>query len=226
MAQQLDLEEQEQIDQLKAFWKQYGNLITAVATLVLLAFAGWNGWNWWQREQAAKAAVVFEQVDQALQGGSLDKAQTLFGEMKDRFGRATLTGHAGLLLARSQAEKGQIESAAGVLDWVAGHAADKGHRALAQLRLAGLAMDRADWVQAGKYLDAVDDPAFKALVNDRRGDLAMGQGQREAAVSAWQKAHADLAETLEYRRVVEAKLAAAGAAPAAASAPADGKEQK
>ena len=35
MASHLDLEEQEQLDQLKHFWKQYGNLITWVLVLVL-----------------------------------------------------------------------------------------------------------------------------------------------------------------------------------------------
>ena len=49
MATPLDLQEQEQIDQLKAFWNQYGNLITWTLTLALAGFAAWNGWNWWQR---------------------------------------------------------------------------------------------------------------------------------------------------------------------------------
>jgi hypothetical protein len=56
MATNLDLQEQEQIDAVKAFWGQYGNLITWTVTLVLVAFAGWNGWNWWQREQAGRPA--------------------------------------------------------------------------------------------------------------------------------------------------------------------------
>jgi predicted negative regulator of RcsB-dependent stress response len=53
MASALDLQEQEQLDNLKAFWNQYGNLITwTLLTLALLAgFAGWNGWNWYQRDQ-------------------------------------------------------------------------------------------------------------------------------------------------------------------------------
>ena len=49
MATHLDLQEQEQIDDLKAFWKQYGDLITWTLVIVLAAFAAWNGWNTWQR---------------------------------------------------------------------------------------------------------------------------------------------------------------------------------
>ena len=55
MATQLDLQEQEQLDELKAFWKQYGNLVTWVLLLALGAMAAFNGWQWWQRDQAAKA---------------------------------------------------------------------------------------------------------------------------------------------------------------------------
>ena len=54
MATHLDLEEQEQLDQVKHFWKRYGNLITWVLIVVMGSFAAWNGWNWWQRDQAVK----------------------------------------------------------------------------------------------------------------------------------------------------------------------------
>ena len=48
MATHLDLEEQEQLDQLKAFWKRWGNLITWLLIAVLGAYAAWNGWNLWR----------------------------------------------------------------------------------------------------------------------------------------------------------------------------------
>ena len=54
MATHLDLQEQEQVDALKAFWKQYGNLITWALVAALLVYAGITGWQWWQREQAAQ----------------------------------------------------------------------------------------------------------------------------------------------------------------------------
>jgi predicted negative regulator of RcsB-dependent stress response len=73
MATNLDLQEQEQLDELKAFWKQYGNLITWTLTLILAGFAAWNGWNWWQREQGAKAGAMFDDLDRAVQAGNADR---------------------------------------------------------------------------------------------------------------------------------------------------------
>ena len=60
MATQLDLQEQEQLDELKAFWNKYGNLITWVLVLALGAYAAWTGWNYWQRNQGTKAAAMFD----------------------------------------------------------------------------------------------------------------------------------------------------------------------
>jgi hypothetical protein len=49
-----DLEEQEQIDTLKTWWKMYGNLVTGVVVAASLGVVGWQGWNWYQRSQSAR----------------------------------------------------------------------------------------------------------------------------------------------------------------------------
>src|SRR5882672_10732955 len=80
MATHLDLEEQEQLDQLKSFWKQYGNLITWVLIVVLGAYAAWNGWNWYQRDQAVKSGAMFDELDKAAQAGDADSAGRIFND--------------------------------------------------------------------------------------------------------------------------------------------------
>ena len=86
MATHLDLEEQEQLDQLKHFWKQYGNLITWVLIAVLAGFAAWNGWNWWQRDQAVKAARDVRRA-RARRAGRRRRPRParVFADMKERF---------------------------------------------------------------------------------------------------------------------------------------------
>lgn len=215
MATNLDLQEQEQIDAVKAFWDRYGNLITWTVTLVLVAFAGWSGWNWWQRDQAAKAAVMFDELDQAVQAGDADKASRVFKDLKERFGRTTYAQQAGLLAAKVEADKGQGEAAIAALTWVADEAGDEDYRALAHLRLAGLLLDKKDVDGALKQLDAVKPGPFDGLVADRRGDALAVQGKKDEAVAAWKKSWDALSDKLDYRRVVEAKLTAAGAQPVA-----------
>ncbi len=70
-----DLEEQEQLAALKAWWKERGGAIVLGATLVLAAFAAWNGWTWYQRSQAAQAAVLYDTLQKAARANDLTRAQ-------------------------------------------------------------------------------------------------------------------------------------------------------
>jgi predicted negative regulator of RcsB-dependent stress response len=218
MASNLDLQEQEQLDELKAFWKQYGNLITWGLTLVLAAFAALNGWNWWQRDQGAKAGAMFDEFDRAVQAANAEQAGRVFNDMKERYSRTTYTAQAGLLAAKLQADKGQADAAQASLVWVAEHAGDDEYKALAHLRLAALLLDKKAYDEALKEVDQVKSPEFAALADDRRGDILMAQGKKEEAVKAFQSAFKAMNEQLDYRRVVESKLTSLGAAPVAAAA--------
>jgi predicted negative regulator of RcsB-dependent stress response len=212
MASHLDLEEQEQLDQLKAFWQRYGNLITWLLVIVLAAFAGWNGWNYWQREQATKAAAMFDELDRAAQAQNADKVGQVFADMKERFPRTTYTAQAALLSAKLQFDKGQADAARASLSWAAESAGDGEYRDIARLRLAGLQLDAKQFDEAGKTLDGIKGEAFASLVADRRGDLAVLQGKPDQAKTEYQKAYAAMDKTLDYRRLIEAKLASLGVA--------------
>ena len=217
MATHLDLEEQEQLDQLKIYWKQYGNLITWVLIVVLGAYAAWNGWNWWQRQQAVKSSAMFDALDSAARAGDADAAARIFADMKDRYPRTAFTEQAGLLAAKVQVEKNKPDAAIETLAWVGAHATENEYRAAARLRAAGVLLDQKKYDDAIKQLDAVElkdgSKAFAALVADRRGDVLLAQGKKDAAKAAYTLAWQSMDETVSYRRLIEAKLTALGAAP-------------
>jgi len=219
MATHLDLEEQEQLDQLKAFWKQYGNLITWLLVLLLGGYAAWNGWNLYQRDQGQKAGSLYDELDRAAQQGDSDRATRIFADMKARYPGATFTHQAGLLAARVAADKGQYDAATASLAWVADKASDDEYRAIAHLRLAGLLLDTKKYEEALKQVDAVSGgPEFLALAADRRGDILLAQGKSTEAQAAYLKAWTAMDPKLDYRRVVEAKLNLLGVQPAATAA--------
>jgi len=222
MANTLDLQEQEQLDDIKAFWKRYGNLITWVITAALLAFASWNAWGWYQRDQAAKAGAMFEELDKAATAGDVERAGRVFNDMKERFPGTTLTQQAGLLAAKLQYDKGQADAALASLGWVADKAGEDEYRAIARLRLAGLQLDAKQYDAALKTLDAVSAKEFAALAADRRGDVLLAQGKKDDARSAYQAAYKAMDAKIDYRRLVEAKLTALAAPPVPAAAAASG----
>ena len=219
MATPLDLQEQEQLDDLKAFWKQYGNLITWTLTLALTGFAAWNGWNWWQREQAGKASAMFDELDRAAQAADVERSTRVFADLKERFPRTAYAQQGALLAAKVQADKGQADAALASLAWAADNASEDEYRVLARLRAAGLLLDKKQYDEALKQLDAVGQAkTFEALVADRRGDVLLAQGKKVEARAAYEAAYKAMDAKLEYRQLIDTKLTALGAAPAASAA--------
>lgn len=219
MATHLDLQEQEQVDALKAFWQQYGNLITWGLVAALLVYSGITGWQYWQREQAAKAGAMFDELDRAVNAGDADKTARVFGDLKERYPRTAYAQQAGVLAAKLQFDKGKADDARASLSWVIEHAVEDEYRMLARLRLAALMLDAKQYDDALKQLDAVPDGPFAALAADRRGDVLLAQGKKAEARAAYERAYKLMDNKVEYRQLVDAKLTALGASPAA-SAPA------
>ena len=213
MANHLDLEEQEQLDELKHFWSKYGNLISGIVVLVMVCLAGWNGYQYWQRSQAAQAAVMFDEMSKSLASGDVTKAERTFNDMRERYARATYTQQAGLALAKMAADAGKSDVAKSALHWVADKSNDDGYAAIAQLRLANVLLDAKQLPEALKALDAVKGEAFAGLVADRRGDIFLLQGQREQAKTAYLSAYKAFDDRSQYRNLVRVKLNALGAEP-------------
>ncbi|MFM2053776.1 MAG: hypothetical protein RL456_1813 [Pseudomonadota bacterium] len=220
MASHLDLEEQEQLDELKHFWNRYGNLVMGVLIVVLTAYAGWTGWQYWQRDQAAKAGGVYDELDRAAQAGDADRAAKVFADLQTRYPSTTFAEQGGLVLARLQVDRKRLDEARTSLEWVMAHAGEDEYRAVARLRLAGLHLEAGRHDEALKLLGESMPASYAPLAADRRGDVLLAQGKRAEAVAAYQEAWKNLDKTVDYRRLVEAKLTSLGAAPADAEAPA------
>lgn len=210
----LDLEEQEQLDQLKHFWNQYGNLITWVLIVVFGAIAAWNGWQYWQRQQATQAGALYDEVERAAEAGDTARVERAFSDIKDKFGSTTYAQQAGLLAAKVLADKGKPDASKAALAWVADKSSDEGYQAVARLRLASVLAGAKAYDDALKQLSgSFPDKQFDALAADRRGDIYQLQGKKAEAKAEYQKAWQGLDERNDYRRLVEVKLNALGVDP-------------
>ena len=213
MARQLDLEEQEQLDQLKHFWKTYGNLISWVLIAVFGGIAAMNGWQWYERTQSVKASALYDEVERAVRGGDLARAEQGFNDIKGKYSGTVYAQQAGLLVAQAAADQGKAATAKSALSWVADKASDEGLQAIARLRLAALLVEAKAYDEALKQLNAAVPDEFNALVADRRGDIYNLQGKKAEAKAEYSKAYQGLDERSEYRRLLEVKLTALGVDP-------------
>ncbi|HET7863695.1 MAG TPA: tetratricopeptide repeat protein [Burkholderiaceae bacterium] len=218
MATNLDLEEQEQLEQLKHFWRQYGSLITWSLALVLAAVAAWFGWQRYQHEQAVQAGSMFDEIERMVQASDPERAGSLFAEIRERYPRTVYTAQAGLMTAKVQLDKGKNEAALASLQWVAENAGELEYRAVARLRWAGMLMDDKKYDEALKVLGGDWPKSFEPLAADRRGDILSAQGKKADATAAYRSAYQAMDAQLDYRRLVDAKLIALGAADSASAA--------
>lgn len=210
MAKHLDLEEQEQLDQIKHFWAQYGNAITWALIAVLGSFAAWNGWNYWQTNQAIKAAALYDEVQSSAQAADVDRLKRALGDMQAGYAKTSYAGQSALLAARAFHAAGQKDAAREALEWTVNNGSDPGYQAVARLRLASLALDAGEFDAALAWVNTSLPPAFEPLAADRRGDVLMAQGKVEEATAQYQTAWKSMPDTTEYRRLIEVKLASLG----------------
>ncbi len=202
----LDLEEQEKLDDAKAWWKQHGNKVIWGVTLFLVAVAGWRAWETWQRNQAASASMLFDQVVQAANRGDAKAAKDAAAQIMETHARSAYATPAAWLAGHINYEAGDLKSARAQYEYAMQHARDDGARQLARLRLAGLLFEQKEAEAALKQLEGAFDPAFQGLENQLRGDILVAQGKTAEAREAYKRALEKLGDDSPLKPLVEIRL--------------------
>jgi predicted negative regulator of RcsB-dependent stress response len=216
-----DLEEQEQISELKTWWKMYGNLVTAALLVVSVVVVGWQGWNWYQRKQAAGASSVYAAMQKAAMERDAKRVREAVGELTEMYPGTAYAALAALTSARMQFESGDLKNARAQLQWVAEKARDRELRDLGRLRLAHVMFDGRALDEALRLLGEEPLPAFEARFGELKGDILAAQGKMAEARAAYrdamarldavEKAQASLGgRDTQYRDLLQTKLDSLG----------------
>lgn len=210
-----DLDEQEQLEAIKAWWERYGNFVLTVISVLLLAVAGWQGWNWYQNSQSAKAGGYFEALQTAAGQNNPDQVRDASTRLTEDYGKTAYAARGALVAAQVLEANGDTTGARQQLQWVV----DNGGAALApvaRLRLAGLLLDQQEYDAALALLSNTPSAGFEALYADRRGDILFAQGKVSDARTEWQAALDILTPANPLASLVQLKLNALGGAAAKA----------
>ncbi len=183
-----DLEEQEQLAALKAWWQQYGNLIVTAITLVLVGFAAWNAWHWYQQSQATQAASLYENLQKAARLNDAKSVRDSAGAILEQYPRTAYAPLAALVAAKVNFQAGDLKTAKAQLQWVVEKAKTDELKAVARLRLAGVLLDEGGSEDALKALDGKPATGFESLFGSLRGDIFVTQKKPAEARAAYQAA--------------------------------------
>ena len=208
-----DLEEQEKIATLKAWWDRYGSALTSIVLGVAVAVAGYNVWQWYQRDRVAKAAGAYDELQRAVVAKDMPRTRELAGVLLDKYGSTGYAQMGAVLSAKANLEGGDAKTAKAQLQWTIEHAVDPEYRALGRLRLAGVLLDEGAYDEAAKQVStaaAADLSApFQASFADRRGDIDVARNKLDDAKREYRAALALLEarnEARGYANVVQLKL--------------------
>ena len=205
-----DLDEQERLDELKAWWKRWGNLAMFGLAVVIAAGAGWRYWQNHIMTQNLEAATVYEKLTQSLASNDGKAAREAGSMLIDHYTGTAYAPRAALLLAKLSAMGKDLKGAQDQLEWVVANSKEPAVKDLARLRLAGVLLDQKQYDAALKTLSSSHSDAFSARFEDMKGDVLMAQGKRAEARAAYQAAFGKMQENNVYRNVVELKLDALG----------------
>lgn len=185
-----DLEEQEKLDAIKAWWDRYGTLVAILVFAIVAAMVGWRGWQWYQGHKATQAMGYFEALQSAAsQGGdeAVARIEAASATLRESFPKSGYTTRGVLVAAAALADQGKFDAAREQLQWLVQQGEDPALKAVARLRLAGILLEQKQYDQA---LAQLENPpsTFEALYADRRGDILFAQGKIDEARAAWQSA--------------------------------------
>jgi len=215
-----DLEEQDQLEDLKAWWTQWGNYITIVGVAVCIGIVAVQGWRWWKHSQSEQASVLYVAITNAARANDLPKAKEALTGLADHFAGTGYASGGAMIVAKLLYDSGDKAGAKAQLQWVIDRGTDDVQQQAARYRLASIQLDDGQYDDALRTLDAKTDDAFVGLYADLRGDVLAAAGKSAEARAAYQVAIAKLDAKTAYHQYVQVKQDALGGpmAPADAAA--------
>ena len=206
----LDLQEQEQVEALKAWWKDNGKALLLILALALGGFAAMQGWQSWKANQALAASTLFSGLTRQVVSGDPKRIKDAAAAVADNYGASGYAPRALLLAAQVNINAKDTARAKTQLQWVIEHAAEEGLKNSARLNLASVLLDEKNYAEALKLLDTPHLDSFAGLYADLKGDVLSIQGKPEEARAAYQQALDKTDAKNAYHNLIKMKLDALG----------------
>lgn len=207
-----DLEEQEQLDAFKAWWKLHGQKIISVVIAILVIVVAYQAWNAYQGQQSLKASAKYEMLIKldANDPQNLKAVQSISGELMESFSSTPYAGRAAVTGAKANMAANELQAARKQLEWAADHAKEDAVQAIALLQIAALQFQEKDFEGALKTLNQSHADGFDGLFLDLKGDVLMAQNKKAEAKKSYEEALTKLDSEGRYRQYTLHKLEALG----------------
>lgn len=204
-----DLEEQEQLDEFKAWWKKNGSMVTNLVLAALVAYAAWQGYHWFQNKKAVEASALYQTLVVTDLAKTAD-IKTQSAKLMESFDGTPYAGRAAVFAAKANFAANDSKSAKSQLEWAVKNAKESAVQAIAGLQLAGILFDEKSYEEAQKVLAAITDKGYEGLKANLQGDILLAQGKNAEAKKAYQTALENLDSQGRMHQYAQQKLESLG----------------
>jgi predicted negative regulator of RcsB-dependent stress response len=208
-----DLEEQEKLEALKAWWKDNARSVILALIVFVATVAAVQGWRHYKETRSLAAATLYERLLEGARSKDQSKVQDAAAAIIKDYASSGYAALGALTAAKASVDAGNLAAAKGSLTWAAEHALDEATRSIARLRLAAVLFDEKRYEEALQQLDAKHTESTAPLYAEMKGDLLTAQGKIADARAAFKMALDRLPLASDYRNLVQLKLDSLGEVP-------------
>lgn len=177
--------EEQQLEEIRHWWKEHGRTVIAGVVLGLGTVIGWTSWRNYQESTAEQLSARYEMIVSAASVTDYAQVRDLTDELiadHPQSGYAALSALIGAHAAYASEDAGTAER---LLRWAIDNTTAFDVANVARLRLAKIVSEKGEFDQALSLLDAVSAEEFTALSLETRGDVLAAKNDVPAAKAAY-----------------------------------------
>ncbi len=186
-----DLSEKEQLEAMRAWWKENGRYVISGILLGVALLLGWNEWKDYQQTSRLEASALYETLAVEANDGDLDASEAAASNLYDNYASTTYAALARLAMAKLYMEQGRDQDAADALNALVSARGNSEVKMVGRLRLAKVYLYQDKHQEVVELLAGFEDSSFAARYDELLGDAYLALGQVESASAAYQRAMLD-----------------------------------
>ena len=183
--------EEEQLEALKAWWKENGTSTIVGVVVGIALITGWNFWQARKQEKSAQASIAYSQLVKAIEANNQGAIEQLDKRLRNEFGDSSYAAFNGLQQAKLKVQKGDLAGAKTMLQEVVAQSSNNELGHVARIRLVRLMLASGEYEQGLQLINEIDPATksgFSASYDELSGDLYVAMDRLDEARTAYQNA--------------------------------------
>ena len=198
--------EEEQIEDIKRWWKENGRAVIAGLVIGIGGIAGVRYWGEYQTTQAQQASAAYEQMQQSIIVNDAQTATQQGEAIMRAYASSPYASMSALALAKQAVDQNMLDSATAHLQWVVDNGHDEEFKHIARQRLARVLLAQKKHDQAKALITGIELGSYVSIYEEIRGDVLLAQGQTSQAREKYRIALAAETQNQQRRQLLQMKL--------------------